>query len=138
MFYLVIILFSVGWILLSIIRNYVSSKSPLWLWSGESLLWVKLSNYGKPLKLLIPNYIRKNMNGPINHWCKVISYEMIEKEMGNHVSKLVTFLSKSIAAQEQRVNGSWCGTYTPHLRYTLAGFERNYQVNIPSNQKKYT
>ena len=29
MYYLVIILFSVGWILLSIIRNYVSSKSPI-------------------------------------------------------------------------------------------------------------
>lgn len=29
MFYLVIILFSVGWIILSIIRNYVSSKSPI-------------------------------------------------------------------------------------------------------------
>ncbi len=29
MFYLVIILFSVGWILLSIIRNYISSKSPI-------------------------------------------------------------------------------------------------------------
>jgi heme/copper-type cytochrome/quinol oxidase subunit 2 len=29
MYYLVIILFSVGWILLSIIRNYVASKSPI-------------------------------------------------------------------------------------------------------------
>ena len=29
MYYLVIILFSVGWILLSIIRNYISTKSPI-------------------------------------------------------------------------------------------------------------
>ena len=29
MYYLVIILFSVGWILLSIIRNYISNKSPI-------------------------------------------------------------------------------------------------------------
>jgi heme/copper-type cytochrome/quinol oxidase subunit 2 len=29
MYYLVIILFGVGWILLSIIRNYVSTKSPI-------------------------------------------------------------------------------------------------------------
>jgi heme/copper-type cytochrome/quinol oxidase subunit 2 len=29
MYYLVIILFAVGWILLSIIRNYVSTKSPI-------------------------------------------------------------------------------------------------------------
>ena len=58
--------------------------------------------------------------------------------MDNRGSKSVTFLLNSITVKEQRVNGSWCGTYTPHLRYTLAGFERNYQVNIPSNQKKYT
>ncbi len=29
MYYLVIILFAVGWILLSIVRNYVSTKSPI-------------------------------------------------------------------------------------------------------------
>ena len=29
MFYLVIVLFGVGWILVSIIRNYVSSRSPI-------------------------------------------------------------------------------------------------------------
>ena len=29
MYYLVIILFSVGWILLSIIRNYIASKAPI-------------------------------------------------------------------------------------------------------------
>jgi len=29
LYYLIIILFSVGWILLSIIRNYISTKSPI-------------------------------------------------------------------------------------------------------------
>ena len=29
MFYLVIILFGVGWILVSIVRNYINNKSPL-------------------------------------------------------------------------------------------------------------
>ena len=29
MYYLVVILFAVGWILLSIIRNYISTKSPI-------------------------------------------------------------------------------------------------------------
>ncbi len=29
MFYLVVILFSVGWIMISIVRNYTSSKSPI-------------------------------------------------------------------------------------------------------------
>jgi len=40
--------------------------------------------------------------------------------------------------KEQRVDGSWwIGKYNPiHLRCTLMGFERNYQVNNPSSQLK--
>jgi hypothetical protein len=30
---------------------------------GKTLLWVKLSNSGEILKLLIPNYIRKAISG---------------------------------------------------------------------------
>ena len=40
-----------------------------------------------------------------------------------------------ITVKEQRVYGSWCGTNLPHLRCTLMGFERNYQIGILSNQK---
>ena len=46
--------------------------------------------------------------------------------------------------KEQRVDGSWCiNSYSfpitnykniSHLRCTLTGFKRNYQVNILSNQ----
>jgi hypothetical protein len=40
-----------------------------------------------------------------------------------------------LTVKEQRVNGSWnVGPYPTFLRYTLMGFERNYQVKIPSNQ----
>jgi NADH-ubiquinone oxidoreductase chain 4 len=37
-------------------------KTPA-LRSGKMQLWVKLSNSGEPLKLLVPNYIRKYISG---------------------------------------------------------------------------
>jgi hypothetical protein len=65
--------------------------------------------------------------------------------MGYRGSKSATGLiptsqTKPGAVKEQRVDGSWCINPVPqnkklmHLRYTLMGFERNYQVKIPSNQ----
>ncbi len=62
----------------------------------------------------------------------VTSQEMIEREMGDRGSKSITSLC--VFVKEQRVDGSWRGEYTPRLRYTLTGFERNYQVKILSNQ----
>jgi hypothetical protein len=38
----------------------------------------------------------------------------------------------NLTVKEQRVDGSWL--LKNNLRYTLMGFERNYQVKIPSNQ----
>lgn len=57
---------------------------------------------------------------------------MSENEMDNRGSKSV--ILNNIAVKEQRVDGSWCNENTLHLRYTLKGFERNYQIRIPSNQ----
>ena len=37
--------------------------------------------------------------------------------------------------KEQRVDGSWCGFSSTHLRCTLMGFEINYQVRILSYEK---
>lgn len=54
--------------------------------------------------------------------------------MGNRGSKSVILNSTNIAVKEQRVNGSWCENKFSHLRCTLMGFERNYQVKILSNQ----
>jgi hypothetical protein len=68
-------------------------------------LWVKRSNSGNSLKLLIPNYIWKNISGSINNWCKVISQKIIEKEMGNRGSKS----DRKISVKEQRVDGRWYG-----------------------------
>ena len=62
----------------------------------------------------------------------VTSHKMNENEMGYRGSKS-DLNSKSV--KEQRVDGSYCikaTTKKMQLRCTLMGFERNYQVNIPS------
>ena len=55
---------------------------------------------------------------------------MSENKMGDRGSKS-DFKTKFV--KEQRVNGNWCGIIISHLRCTLMGFERNYQVKILSN-----
>ena len=122
-------------LVLDILLFYVFFESilpPAWI-SGEYSWWDKLSNSGEPLKLMVPNYILKNICGWTNHSCKVTSLKMRENKMGNRGSKSV--LGKINAVKEQRVYGSCIGTLlnSPMLRYTLKGFERNYQVRIPSN-----
>jgi len=67
----------------------------------------------------------------------VISHNMIENEMGYRGSKsefteLATV--KTISVKEQRVDGSWFINTQINLRCTLMGFERYYQIGIPSNQ----
>jgi hypothetical protein len=56
---------------------------------------------------------------------------MKETEMGNRGSKS----GMVIPVKEQRVDGSWCKKPL-HLRGTLMGFERNYQIKYPSKQFK--
>ena len=100
---------------------------PVWGF-GNFSLWDKLSNSGETLKLMVPNYSWKIMCGWINYSCMVISQKIYENIMGDRGSKSVYTTVK-----EQRVDGGWC-VYSTHLRYTLMGFERNYQIKIPSNQ----
>jgi hypothetical protein len=106
------------------------------MWSGKSLTGYKQPNSGNPLKLRIPSHSRKAVGGWINYSCKVTSHKMKETEMGYRGSKSV--ICESIAVKEQRVYGSWWGILSSnnvsHLRCILTGFERNYQVKIPSNQ----
>jgi hypothetical protein len=65
---------------------------------------------------------------------------MIENEMGYRGSKS-DFLSLGKSVKEQRVDGSWSNNtssfYYSLLRCTLMGFERNYQVKIPTKQFKF-
>lgn len=61
MFYLVIILFGVGWILISIVRNYVSSKSPIshkYLNHGKYVPVQKYSNVRSPISNVVFTPIR--------------------------------------------------------------------------------
>nr|YP_010835439.1 hypothetical protein QLP32_mgp06 [Perenniporia fraxinea]WFS78672.1 hypothetical protein [Perenniporia fraxinea] len=87
---------------------------------------------------MVPNYIRKIISGWSNYSCMVISHKMNENEMGYRGSK-----SAHKAVKEQRVDGSWfLARKARSLRCTLMGFERNYQVKIPSknihNNKKFS
>lgn len=71
---------------------------------------------------------------------------MIENEMGYRGSKSVAlildtlFVSEkpsSVAVKEQRADGNWCikKSQAMHLRCTLMGSERNFQVKILSKQR---
>lgn len=96
--------------------------------SRNPLQWVLWPNSGDLLKLLVPNYSRKATSGSINHRCRVISQKMIEREMDYRGSKSAI----CNAVKEQRVDGQKCVNLM-HLKYALMGFERNYQIKIPSN-----
>jgi len=98
--------------------------------SGKTFIGFILSNSGEPLKLMVPSYSRKAISGWSNYPCTVISQKIDEKKMGNRGSKS-DFIIESV--KEQRVDGSRCKKPL-HLRGTLMGFERNYQIKIPSNQ----
>ena len=104
---------------------------------GKTLNWLKLSNSGDTLKLMVPNYSRKAISGWTNHPCMVISHKMSENEMGYRGSKSVL---TNETVKEQRVDGSWsikAKSKIMLLRCTLMGFERNYQLKIPSKQLNY-
>ena len=73
----------------------------------------------------------------------VISQEMSENEMGYRGSKSEFIIQnpqpKYInSVKEQRVDGSWNNYLLSNsiLRYTLMGFERNYQLKVLSKQLK--
>ena len=101
--------------------------------------WVKLSNSGDFLKLLIPSSNRKIICGWTNYSEKVISQKMIEREMEYRGSKSIlgtTIPTGQIPniVKEQRVDGSCIRFNSLILRCTLMGFERNFQPKILSNQ----
>jgi hypothetical protein len=98
---------------------------------GKTLIGYKLPNSGDTLKLLVPSYSQKAISGWSNYPCTVITQKIDEKKMGNRGSKSVF----NNTVKEQRVDGSWrIITKLMRLRCTLMGFERNYQVKIPSKQ----
>lgn len=81
---------------------------------------------------MVLSYSRKAISGWNNYPCIVISHKIDEKKMGNRGSKSEFILN---SVKEQRADDSWCiKLKLMHLRYALMGFERNYQINNPSNQ----
>ena len=71
---------------------------------------------------------------------------MLEKKMGNRVSKSIIFyihslfkgfIQKRIIVKEQRLNGSYHVDYTICLRGILTGFEINYQIIMPLSNQIY-
>ncbi len=117
-------------------------NSPLiWVESRKPPLRVIQPNYGKILNLMIPSNNWKTICGWTNYSGTVIIHKMIEREMDYRVSKSVPGLINPIGhiagtVKEQRVDG-WDKSKTlPYLSCTLAGFERNNQIKILSNQIK--
>ena len=83
---------------------------------------------------MIPSYSRKVISGQINYLGMVTSHKMSENEMDYRGSKS-EYLMDSV--KEQRVDGSWLlklAVLIRSLRYTLMGFERNYQIKVLSKQ----
>ena len=135
---------NLGFIFMIVGLLFKVAAAPLHNWAPAlccriTLLWVKLSNSGDTLKLLIPNYIWKTISGWINYSCKVISQKIDEKKMGYRGSKSKL---ESNFVKEQRVDGSWfVAKIARSLRCTLMGREICYQVKIPSkqlNSQKYS
>ena len=116
--------------------NYMAEDPALCF--GKTHKWVKLSNSGDTLKLMIPSYSRKAISGQNNYLGMVTSHKMTENEMGYRGSKS-EFIKQNPepniinSVKEQRVDGGYCNKLL-QLRYTLMGLERGYQVKIPSNQ----
>lgn len=111
-------------------------------WFGKSLLWEEKPNSGDILKLKIPSHNRKVIGGLNNYSAMVTSsLKMSENEMDYRGSKSTIW--KSIVVKEQRVDGFLQKKFKNFscIRYTLMGFEINYQVKIPFNQilqKRYS
>ena len=83
---------------------------------------------------MVPICIRKGVWGWTNHSCMVIIHKTYESSVGYRGSKSIVLYSITITVvKEQRVDGNRCFNIK-HLRCTLMGFERNYQVKIPSKQ----
>ena len=104
-------------------------------WIGKSIIWGKLPNSWYSLKLLVPSLNRKVDGGWSNYSGMVTSQKIYESLMGNRGSKSNKI--NTLFVKEQRVDGSYIGYLNKKnnsmLKCTLVGFERSYQVKIPSN-----
>lgn len=96
---------------------------------GKLFMWVRLPNSGEPLKLMIPSYIWKFINGWGNSSCKVISQEILRQNlnMGNRGSKS-DFTFEFV--KEQRINGT-------RDKFIISKVYSNRFWKIPLNQNPF-
>ena len=126
--------FNLALLVMSVGYLFKVSAAPFHFWSpvkrsGKSFIRVKLPNSGDTLKLMVPSCNWKVTSGWTNYSCMVISHKNPEREVGNRGSK-----SDMLSVKEQRVYGNWHAVFSPSLRCTLRGFERNLRIKIPSKQ----
>ena len=122
-----LLIFSIGFL-------FKVGAAPFHFWSpakrfGKSFFWVKFTNSGETFELLVPSCNWKVTSKWANYSCKVISQKNLEKEVGNR-----GFKSDILSEKEQRVYGNLPAVFSPGLRCTLRGFERNLIIKIPSKQ----
>jgi hypothetical protein len=122
-----LLIFSIGFL-------FKVGAAPFHFWSpakgfGKSFFWVKFTNFGKTLELMVPSCNWKVTSKWTNYSYKVISQKNLEKEVGNRGSK-----SDMLSGKEQRVYVNLPAVFSPGLRCTLRGFERNLIIKIPSKQ----
>jgi len=98
---------------------------------GKTLDWLKLSNSGDLLKILILSYSWKIISGWTNHSGIVISQNMNESEMENRGSK-----SAEIAVKEQRVDGSWLLNKIAEESYFIYLREYNLRERCSGGESK--
>lgn len=87
-------IFHIFLFLVSLLILTLTSFYPAWCSGKSRIRWDKLSNSRDLLKLLIPSLIWKFVGGWANHFCMVISQEIIERAMEYRGSKSVTFCCK--------------------------------------------
>lgn len=139
MFYLVTILFGVGWILASVIRNYSNKRSPDVEWIGNSLFRVHLlSNFGELLKILLSINNWKFIVGWINYSGTIINQNICENKILNRESKSIVSNLPTIV-KEQRIDGNRGVYLNTRSRFILRCFSINQFIKTQSNliHKRY-
>lgn len=94
----------------------------------------KIIKFREFLKIMVPSCNWKIKSGWTNSSCKVISPNMIKREIDNRGSKpaIPLMIKNGTVVKEQRVDGSYTNSV---IKCILTDFERSCQVKIPSNQQ---
>jgi NADH:ubiquinone oxidoreductase subunit 4 (subunit M) len=84
-----------GSVLLAATILKLATYGALWNWN-LTFMCLQLSNYGDTIKLMVPNNNCKIISGWTNYSGRVITHEILEKEIGYRVSKSDLNIKKKI------------------------------------------